>query len=119
VRVETELRLPVPTHKQDENQGLRTERQITLYRQREEAKRQRAERCEAEARAREAEARVRHLNFELIQRVVLLVLGLSIGIAAVIGALGDPALLKFAGGTAAAWGGIAGLLYRWGGREKP
>ena len=86
MRVETKLRHSVPQKSQDENRGLRTERQIELYRRREAAKRERAERCEVEARAREAEARVRHLNFELVQRGVLLVMGVVIGIAIVFGA---------------------------------
>ncbi|MGN6276653.1 MAG: hypothetical protein ACTHNP_12105 [Solirubrobacterales bacterium] len=103
MRVETELRLPNPFKKKqpDENQGLRNERQIALYRQQEVAKRERAERHEAEAKAREAdararevEARVRHLNVALVQRVLLLVSGVAIGIALIIGAIHDPALLK-------------------------
>jgi Na+/H+ antiporter NhaD/arsenite permease-like protein len=113
--VETELRPPSPSKKKqsDENHGLRTERQIVLYRQREAAKRERAERREVEARAREAEARVRHLNFELIQRIVLLITGVGIGIALIIGALRDPGLLKISLASASIWGAIAAALYRW------
>jgi hypothetical protein len=106
--VETELRPSSPSKKKqpDENQGLRTKRQIELYRQREAAKRERAER-------REVEARVRHLNFALIQRVVLLVMGVAIGIALIIGARRDPALLEISLASASVWGAIAAGLYRW------
>jgi len=99
--------------KQNENQGLRTERQIELYRQREEAKRERAERREVEARTRESEARVRHLNFDLVQRAVLLVLGVIIGMVVMIGALSDPELLKLSIPAATLWGSVAAALYRW------
>jgi hypothetical protein len=117
VRTETKLRYSASfKKKQNENQGLRTERQIELYRQREAAKRERAERCEIEARARESEARVRHLNFDLIQRIVLLVLGVIIGMVAMIGAFGDPALLRLSIAAATLWGSIAAALYRWGNR---
>jgi hypothetical protein len=104
------VRLSVPN--QDENKGLRTERQIALYRQREAAKRERAERREVEARAREAEARVRHLKFELVERVALLIMGVAIGGAVVIGGLREPALLKISLGAAGAWGVIAATLSR-------
>jgi len=119
VRMETQLRHSASSRKkQNEDQGLRTERQIELYRQREAAKRERAERCEAEARARESEARVRHLNFELIQRAVLLAMGVIIGMVVFIGALGDPELLKLSVAAAGLWGSIAAALYRWGGRGR-
>ncbi|MDQ2629634.1 MAG: hypothetical protein M3Y75_01475 [Actinomycetota bacterium] len=112
MRVETELRLTVPQRKQlDENRGLRTERQIELYRKREEAKRERAER-------REVEARVRQLNLSVVQQAVFLLMGVVIGVAVVFGALGSPELLKLACGAAAAWGVIAGALYRWVSRGK-
>lgn len=99
------MRLPSPSRKQDKTRGLRTERQIALYRQREAAKRERAQR-------RAEEARVRHLNFELVQRIVLLVLAVAIGVAVVIGATGDAGLLKLALGAGGIWGAIAGALYR-------
>jgi len=105
VRVETKLRLPSPSSKQDENKGLRTRRQVELYIEREKARQARAER-------REAEARVRHLNFDLIQRMVLLVIGASIGAAASLGVLGDPQLLKPAAIAASTWGVVAAALYR-------
>jgi hypothetical protein len=111
VRVETELRPSVPQQKQSENQGLRTERQIELYRQREAAKRERAER-------REVEARVRQLNLSVVQQAVLLAMGVAIGIAVVFGAMGNQELLKLSGGAAAAWGGMAAALYRWAPQEK-
>src|SRR5215213_3826692 len=112
--METKLRYSASfKKKQNEDQGLRTERQIELYRQREAAKRERAERCEIEARARESEARVRHLNFDLIQRAVLLVLGVTIGVVLMIGVLGDPELLKLSIPAATLWGSIAAALYRW------
>ena len=114
MRMETKLRYSASfKKKQNEDQGLRTERQIELYRQREAAKRERAERCEIEARARESEARVRHLNFDLIQRAVLLVLGVTIGVVLMIGVLGDPELLKLSIPAATLWGSIAAALYRW------
>lgn len=119
MRMETRLRHSASfKKKQDENQGLRTERQIELYRQREAAKRERAERCEVEARARESEARVRHLNFELIQRAVLLFLGVIIGMVVMIGALGNSELLKLSIAAASLWGSIAAALYRWGSRGR-
>lgn len=97
-------------HKRNGSSGLRTERQISLFRKREAARRERAER-------READARVRHLNFELVQRGVLLVLAMTIGIALMIGALGNPEAFKLAAGGATAWGVIAAALHRW--RPKP
>lgn len=102
------------SHKRDTSQGLRTERQITLFRQREEARREQAKR-------RETEAHVRHLNFDLFQRAVLLVLGIAIGTAIVIGALLDPGLLKLGLLAASAFGAIAAGLHRWGSksREEP
>lgn len=92
-------------HRHDDNKGLRTERQIALFRQREAARREQAER-------REAEARVRHRNFDLVQRVVLLVMAIPIGAAVAIGALGNPELLKLALAGASAWSVIAAALYR-------
>jgi Na+/H+ antiporter NhaD/arsenite permease-like protein len=119
VRMETKLRYSASfKKKQNENQGLRTERQIELYRQREAAKRERAERCEIEARARESEARVRHLNFELIQRAVLLVMGVIIGTVVIIGVLSNSELLKVSLAAASLWGTVATALYRWGGRKE-
>jgi hypothetical protein len=109
VRAETKLRLLSPSKTRSENNGLRTERQITLYRQREAAKRERAER-------REVEARVRHSNFELIQRAVLLVIGVGVGSAIIVGGAGDPDLLKLALAAASAWAAVSAALYRWGRR---
>ena|GEM_PF-2852029 len=117
MRKETKLRRSASfKRQQNENQGLRTERQIELYRQREAAKRERAERREVEARARESEARVRHLNFELIQRVVLLVMGVAIGVVTIISAFGNPELPKLSIAAASLWASIAAALYRWGGQ---
>jgi hypothetical protein len=93
------------SHKRDENNGLRTERQIALYRQREAAKRERAER-------RELEAQVRHSNFELIQRAILLLVGVAIGVALIIGATGEPNLLKLALVATTGWATLAAALYR-------
>lgn len=92
--------------KRDESRGLRTSKQIALFRQRQAAKREQAER-------REAEARVRHLNFDLVQRAVLLILALAIGIVLLIAALSNLDELKFALGGASAWAAIAAALYRW------
>jgi len=94
----------------DPNSGLRDRRQIQLYIEREEARKQRAER-------REVEARVRHSNFELIQRIVLLGLAVVIAIALIVGILGNPALLKLAVVAASALGAIAAGLARWRGRS--
>lgn len=119
MRVETELR---PSYPQDRNddQGLRTERQIDLYRQREAAKREKAGRREAEARVREAEARargaeaeVRHLNFGLVERICFFGLALAVGVVAILGALKDPDLLKAAVGAGALGGATAAARYCW------
>lgn len=93
------------SHKDDELSGLRTRRQISLYIERENARQVRAER-------REIEARVRHLNFDLILRIVLLVLAVGIGVSVVVGALGNPTALKLALLAASAWGAIAAALLR-------
>jgi hypothetical protein len=100
------MRPPPPSKKRDPDKGLRTERQIQLYRLREAAKRDRAER-------REAEARVRYSNFQLVQAAVLLAVAVLIGVAFVIGLLANQQLLKFAVPAAGAWGALAAALYRW------
>jgi hypothetical protein len=91
--------------KQEGLNGLRTRKQIELFREREAARRERAER-------REAEARVRHRNFDLIQRAILLVVAVAIGIAVIVGALGNADLPKLAVAGASAWAAIAAALYR-------
>lgn len=122
MRVETKLRSYSSSKKKqpDENQGLRSEREIELYRKREAAKRDRAERREAEAKAQEAEARVReteaqvrHLNFDLVERVGFFVFTMAIGVMAIIGALNDPDLLKVAAGAGGLGGAAAAARYRW------
>lgn len=92
------------SHKRDEIKGLQTERQIALFRQREAAKRERAER-------REAEARVRHSNFELIQRVVLLACAIVIGLGIAVGSANNPDVLKLAMGGGGVWGVMVATLY--------
>lgn len=121
MRVETKLRPQSPAEKQpDSNKGLRTERQIELYRKREAAKREEAERREAEAKAREAEARareaeaqVRHLNFGLVERIGFFGFATAVGVVALIGALGDPNLLKVATGAGGLGGAVVAVRYRW------
>lgn len=122
MRVETELRPSGPSDKKqsDENEGLRSEREIELYRQREKAKREKAERREAEARAREAEAhareaeaQVRHLNFGLVERIGFFGFAMVVGVGAIIGALSDPDLLKIAAGAGGLGGAAAAARYRW------
>lgn len=98
--------------KQDENKGLKTERQITLYRKREAARRVQAERREADARAREAEARVRHLNLGLIERVVFLTAVIAIGLTALIGTLRNPELTQAVFGIGGLGGVVAAACYR-------
>ncbi len=71
----------------------------------------------AQAKREEAEQLVRHLKFDLAQRVVLLMIGVVIGIAVVIGAMASPDLLKLSLVAASAWGAIAAALYRW--KPKP
>jgi hypothetical protein len=88
------------SHKRDEIGGLRTERQIDLFRQREDARRARVER-------REAEARVRHLNLDLLIRSVLLVLVVAIGFCVAIGAAGNPHLLELSLVATSGWAAIA------------
>jgi hypothetical protein len=99
------MRFSSPVDKQGEDNGLRTRRQIDLYLERERALKARAER-------RATEAWVRHLNFDLVQRAVLLVIGVLIGAAVMVGALGDPGLLKLTLAAVSAWGGVAAILYR-------
>jgi hypothetical protein len=119
--VETELRPQSPADKQqNQNKGLRTERQIELYRKRVAAKREEAEQREAdakareaEARAREAEAEVRHLNFGLVERIGFFVFAMVVGVVAVRGALSDPDLLKVAAGAGGLGGAAAAARYRW------
>jgi hypothetical protein len=121
VRVETELCPRHPAEKQpDQNKGLRTERQIELYRKRVAAKREEAEQREADARAREAEAhareaeaQVRHLNFGLVERIGFFGFAMAVGVVAVIGALSDPDLLKVAAGAGGLGGAAAAARYRW------
>ncbi len=111
MRVETKLRLSSPSKRPDPDKGLRTERQIQMYRQREAAKRERAER-------REAEARVRFFNFQLVQAAVLLVATVIIGVALVVGLVASPQLLKLAIPSAGAWGAVVAVLYRWGPKQS-
>jgi hypothetical protein len=64
------------------------------------------------AERREADARVRHSNFELIQRAVLLVLAVVVGLAVLIGAASDPELLKLALGAGGILGAIGAGVHR-------
>jgi len=93
--------------KRDPNRGLRTERQIQLYRQREAARRERAER-------REAEAKVRFANLQLAQGAVLLAVVAVIGLALVVGLLVDPDAQKLGVPAVGIWSALAAALYRWG-----
>jgi hypothetical protein len=99
------LRFLGPFRGRDELDGLRTRKEISLFVERENARQVRAER-------RGAEARVRHLNFELIAEIVLLVLAVGIGTSLIVGALGDPGLLEVSLLAASAWGAIAAALLR-------
>jgi hypothetical protein len=98
------LQIPALLNKQEET--LYTERQIALYRQRETAKRDRASR-------READARVRLLNFELVKRIVLLIVTVGIGLGLVFAVLSNPGLLEASFGAAAIWGLVVASLSRW------
>ena len=93
------------SHRRDQTNGLRTERQIDLFRKREAAKREQAQR-------REAEARVRHLNLDLVIRIVLLVVAISIGISVIVGTLGNPMALKVSLVAASAWAAFAAGVVR-------
>lgn len=93
------------SHKRDQESGLRTERQIDLFRRREAAKREQAQR-------KEAEARVRHLNLDFVIRIVLLVIATLIGISVIVGALGSPTALKLSLIAASAWAAIAAGVIR-------
>jgi hypothetical protein len=94
-----------PSDRPDREPGLRTHAQINLFVARERALLERATRLEAELR-------VRHLKFDLLQRVVLLTLGVAIGVLVSIGALGNPAMLKLAIAATTGWGLIAAALSR-------
>ena len=94
------MRLSAPTAERSEDEGLRTERQIALYRMREAAKRARVER-------KEAEARVRHLNLELVERTTYLITVVVLVILWIAGAASDDGLLKAALLIGGAKAGIA------------
>jgi uncharacterized membrane protein len=104
------LRRPLFRH-QDQDLGLRTRRQIELFRQREAAKRERVQR-------RLEEAHVRHLNFELVQRIVLLISAMAIAIAIGLASAGSATALKLAIGAGGVWAAIVSALYRFNGRKK-
>jgi uncharacterized membrane protein len=99
------LRFARPPHSRDELNGLRTRKQISLFIERENARQVRAER-------RTAEARVRHMNFELVTRIVLLILAVGIGISVIVGVLGNPSVLELSVLAASVWGAIAAALLR-------
>ncbi len=105
------MRFSSPSKRPDPDKGLRTERQIQMYRQREAAKRERAER-------REAEARVRFFNFQLVQSVVLLTVTVMVGVAFIVSLVVSPQLLEVAIPAVGAWGAIATLLSRWGPKQS-
>lgn len=90
----------------NELSGLSSPDEITLFIRQEEA-------LLVLAKRREADARVRHINFDLLQRAVLLVLAVVIAIALIIGVLSNPALLKLAVVAASALGAITAGLTRW------
>ncbi len=91
--------------KRDEIDGLRTEKQIALYRLREAAKHDRARRWETEAR-------VRHLKLELGVRLVLLGLTVAGWFVAIFGAPADPTLAKLGYIVAGVWTAVAAWLIR-------
>lgn len=64
------------------------------------------------------EARVRHLNFELVQRVVLLISAVAMAVAIGVAATGNATALKLALGAGGVWAAIAGALYRFSSKEK-
>jgi hypothetical protein len=100
-----EMRFVGSSHRHDRLNGLRTRKQIALSAERDQALKIRAER-------REAEARVRHLNFELVAKVVLLASAVGISIAVIIGSTGNPTLLRFSLAASGGWGVIAAGLAR-------
>jgi hypothetical protein len=91
-------------------QGLGNPEEIALFVQQQDA-------LVAQARREEVQQHVRHLKFDLAQRIVFLVLTVAIGIALIIGALGDPELLRVALGGGSV-GAFAGGLYRWGAKQR-
>ncbi|HEY8816103.1 MAG TPA: hypothetical protein VIP57_13495 [Candidatus Dormibacteraeota bacterium] len=99
------------SHRGSELNGLGSPDEITLFIRQQEALLVRAQR-------KEADARVRHSNFELIQRVVLLVLAIAVGVAVVIGAAGNPELLKLALGGGGLLGAIGAALHRWDHKQR-
>lgn len=105
MRAETDL-FDSSSQKRDETNRLRTERQIILHRQRQAARRE-------EVECQEAEMRVRHLKFDLAQRIVLLALVVALGIAIFVTTLSNPDELQIAVGGASGWAVIAAALYRW------
>jgi hypothetical protein len=87
-------------HGGDEIDGLQSREEIDLYVERKKARKIRTER-------REAEAHVRHLNLDLAMRIVLGLLAVGIGIAVIIGAAGEPGVLKLSLVATSAWAAIA------------
>lgn len=88
-----------------ELEGLSNPDEIALFIRQQEALLVRAQR-------QEADARVRHSNFELIQRAVLLVLMIAAGVTMLIGAAGDPELLKLALGGVGVLGAMGAAAHR-------
>jgi hypothetical protein len=99
------MRFPSPFKRADLDRGLRTERQIQMFRQREAAMQDRAER-------REAEARVRWFNFLLAQAVVFLAVTVTLTIAFMTGLAPSPRLLEVAIPAAGASSAIATAFHR-------
>lgn len=91
--------------------GLSSPDEITLFIRQEEA-------LLVRARRQEADARVRHSNFELVQRAVLLVLMIAVGLAALIGAASDPELFKLALGAGGILGAIGAAVHRWDHKQR-
>lgn len=111
MRRKTNLRRSPSFRHRDRDNGLRTQRQIELFRQREAAKRERVKR-------KAEEAQVRHLNFELVQRVVLLVSAVALAVAVGLTASGDTSTLKLAVGAGGVWAAIAGAMYRFSSKKR-
>ncbi|HET9677168.1 MAG TPA: hypothetical protein VFP21_06660 [Solirubrobacterales bacterium] len=105
-----EMLLHGGSSKDSELQGLGTPEEIALFVQQQNA-------LTAQAKREEAQQHVRHLKFDLAQRFVLLLLAVALAVVLLIGALGDPELLKAAlGGGGLAM--LAGCLYRWSAQER-
>ena len=99
------MRFPSPFKTANLDRGLRTERQIQMFRQREAAMHERAER-------RQAEALVRLFNFLLVQAAVFLAVTVTLTIAFMTGLAASPRFLEIAIPASGASSAIATALRR-------